>query len=112
MIYLTLVVRGLYNFLVRLIMLGSEEIHSYCDCFNVFLCVSEQTMVLRKPHKIGVKRQILRYLLLNCHTTLDQTSASLGPTSISKNWMGLDDPNSKASNSMHSFQLFVFQFPH
>ena len=69
-------------------------------------------MVLWKPHKIGVKHQILHYLLLDCHTTLNQTPASLGPTSTSKNWMGLDDPNSKASNSMHSFQLLVFQFPH
>lgn len=65
MTYLALIVKEwLYNFLIHIIVLGPEEIHSYIDCFNIFLFVSEQIMMIRKLHKIAVKIPVVFKLLL------------------------------------------------
>lgn len=45
----------LYSFLIYVVMLGREEMHSYLDCFNIFLFVAEQIMMLWKLHKTVVK---------------------------------------------------------
>lgn len=57
MTYLVLVLKEwLYNFLIHVVVLGSEEMHCYFDCFNSFLFVSEQIMMMMwKLHKIVVK---------------------------------------------------------